>query len=159
MLAEFSEELFIDDAAELPAGIRGIYLKRGCSKVILLSRRIETINEKLCVLVEEEGHYFTTVGDITDQSKVENRKQELKARRWAVRKLIPIEQFIEAFKSGITTKQELADFLNVTEKFLLMSIDHYKNIYGVCHKIGDYTIYFDPLMIFKNLDDEEDCIR
>ena len=36
---------------------------------------IET--EKACVLAEELGHHYTTVGDIIDQKESENRKQEL----------------------------------------------------------------------------------
>ena len=48
---------------------------------IALSSFIETTVESRCILAEELGHYYTTVGDITDQSKIENRKQELKARR------------------------------------------------------------------------------
>ena len=39
--------------------------------------------EKSCVLAEELGHYYTTVGDILDQSDDGNRKQERRARLWA----------------------------------------------------------------------------
>jgi hypothetical protein len=40
-------------------------------------------NEKKCILAEEIGHCYLTVGDILDQSKVENVKQERRARAWA----------------------------------------------------------------------------
>ncbi len=43
---------------------------------IVLSSSIETFSEMACVLAEELGHYYTTVGNILDQSKAENRKQE-----------------------------------------------------------------------------------
>lgn len=49
------------------------------NKIIINSRMHET--QKYGVLAEELGHHFKTIGDITDQSKVENRKQELIARR------------------------------------------------------------------------------
>lgn len=108
-------------------------------------------NEKICALAEELGHYHTTVGDILDQSKIENRKQENKARRWAVKKLIRIEQLIDAFNAGIRNKFELAEFLEVPETFLETALEHFKGIYGICKKIDEYIIYFDPLYIYKQL--------
>lgn len=38
--------------------------------------------EKSCVLAEELGHYYTTTGNILDQSVAANRKQELRARAY-----------------------------------------------------------------------------
>ncbi len=108
--------------------------------------------EKRGTVAEELGHYFTTVGDITDQSKVENRKQELKARRWAVQILIRIEDIIRAYEAGVSNKFELAEFLGVTESFVDMAIDHFKGIYGHSHTIGKYIIYFSPLWVYKSLD-------
>ena len=37
--------------------------------------------KKACILAEEIGHHKLTVGDITDQSIMENAKQEYKARK------------------------------------------------------------------------------
>ena len=37
-------------------------------------RKDMTETEKACVLAEELGHYYTAVGNILDQSSVENRK-------------------------------------------------------------------------------------
>lgn len=45
---------------------------------IAIKNDIDTYAEKACVLVEELGHYYTTVGNILDLSKPEYRKQELK---------------------------------------------------------------------------------
>ncbi|MDD3648474.1 MAG: hypothetical protein PHS44_08340, partial [Candidatus Dojkabacteria bacterium] len=59
--------------------IDGLYIDRN----IALDKEVKTGKEKSCILAEELGHYYTTVGDITDQTKVENRKQELRARMWA----------------------------------------------------------------------------
>lgn len=38
---------------------------------IAIRKNIETQKEKSCVLAEELGHYYTSSGDILDQSKVE----------------------------------------------------------------------------------------
>ena len=47
---------------------------------IAIRKDIDTEIEKSCVLAEELGHYYTTVGDIMDQTDVSNRKQERRAR-------------------------------------------------------------------------------
>lgn len=38
--------------------------------------------EKACILAEELGHYYTTTGNILDQTNISNRKQERRARLW-----------------------------------------------------------------------------
>ncbi len=129
----------------LPNRIRGLY----SDNIIAINKKLDTASEKICVLAEELGHYHTTVGNILDQSKVENRKQELKARRWAVDKLIRVEQFIDALKAGVRNRHELAEFLEVTEEFIDMAIDHFKGIYGLCHTIDKYIIYFEPLVVLE----------
>lgn len=121
--------------------------------VIVINKNLNQ-NEKTCVLAEELGHYLVTVGNILDQTKTENRKQEFIARRWAVRKLIRLEDLFKAYKAGVRDKAELAEFLNVTEQFLDMAIEHFKNIYGLYCRFGNYIIGFDPLMIYKRIEGE-----
>ena len=150
MLAELSEDLIIDDKAILPETMKGFYTHTtNNEKVILLRKDLNTSAEFACTLVEEVAHHYITAGDITDQSKIENRKQEYKARRWAVKKLIRIEDLVEAHKTGITSRFELADYLNVTEEFLDMALDHFKSIYGQAHAMGEYIVYFEPLGILR----------
>ena len=127
---------------------KGLY----ADKVIAISSKIDTTTERTCILAEELGHYYTTAGNIIDQSKLENRKQELKARRWAVKKLIRVEQFIDAFDASVKNRADLAEFLGVTEEFIEMAIKHFKAIYGHSHTIGEYTIFFDPLWIYKSIE-------
>lgn len=100
--------------------------------------------QKKCVLAEELGHYHTTVGNILDQSSVANRKQELRARAWAYDRLIGIIGIIDAYKKGCQSLHEVADQLDVTEEFLSEALQYYKRKYGVCTKIDNYVIYFEP---------------
>ncbi len=65
------------------SGLKGLYYN-GC---IAIEQGLSS-NEKSCILAEELGHHYTTVGNILDQSSVSNRKQELRARMWAYNKLI-----------------------------------------------------------------------
>ena len=55
--------------------IKGLY----CNDTMAISKSISTQAEKSCVLAEELGHHYTTVGDILDQSDpsaTENRNTE-----------------------------------------------------------------------------------
>lgn len=102
--------------------------------------------EKGCVLAEELGHYYTSTGNILDQTDIANRKQELHARAWAHDKMIGIDGIISAYKHGCRTKYDIAEFLEVTEEFLLEALNHYKTKYGVYTQIDNYVIYFEPTL-------------
>ena len=67
------------------------YGGRICGNRIAIRKDIETETEKACVLAEELGHHYTTVGDIMDQTDTGNRKQELQARIWAYNRLIGLQ--------------------------------------------------------------------
>jgi hypothetical protein len=106
-------------------------------------------------LAEELGHHYTTAGDILDQSQLNNRKQEKRARRWGYQKLVPLVKLVQAYKEGANNRFELADFLGVTEDFLEDAIKQYKEKYGTFHRIDDkYCICFDPLWILEVFDQE-----
>lgn len=100
--------------------------------------------QKKCVLAEELGHYRTTVGDILDQNKAENRKQELRARVWAYNKLIGLRGIVDSCIHGCRTAYETAEYLDVTEEFLTEAIQYYKSKYGIYTNLDNYVIYFEP---------------
>lgn len=82
------------------------------------------------VLAEELGHHFTTVGNIIDQTNLNNIKQEKTARQWAYSKVLPLSCFVEAYKYGCSNPFEVAEFLNVTESFLQEALERYIEKYG-----------------------------
>ncbi|ASS66484.1 MULTISPECIES: ImmA/IrrE family metallo-endopeptidase [unclassified Paenibacillus] len=139
--------VFLSEKADLPEKIKGLYIESKSSQAILLNRNIPTAAEKGCILAEELGHYHTTAGDITDQSKLVNRKQEKRARNWAYEKLIPLDDFVDAYRAGCRNAFEIADYLEVTEEFLGRSIVHYQEKYGQMVMLGSCCLYFDPLGI------------
>ncbi|WP_288477987.1 ImmA/IrrE family metallo-endopeptidase [uncultured Clostridium sp.] len=112
-------------------------------KTIIINKNISE-KEKYCVLCEELGHYHLTIGNITNQTKLSNKKQEVLARRWAYRKNVGLIDLIDAFKAGCKTKYEIAEFLNVTPKYLEEAISYYKSKYGVDYVIDCYHIIFSP---------------
>lgn len=125
--------------------LKGLYV----DQTITLNTNIDTEKEKNCILAEELGHYHTSFGDIRDQSKVENKKQEIKARRWAYERLVGIIDIVNAYKAGVRNKYELAEYLNVTEIFIEEAIEHYKIKHGLYFKIDNYVVYFEPLAVME----------
>lgn len=120
-------------------------------KDIYLRKDMNT-TEKSCVLAEELGHYYTTVGDILDMNVPANRKQERQARLWGYNRVIGLFGLIRAYEHGCKDKYEIAEYLDVTEEYLEDCIDCYRDKYGECKAIDNYTIYFIPnLMIFKKI--------
>ena len=59
--------------------IKGLY----CDGTVAIRDNIDTTAEKACVLAEELGHHYTSVGNIIDMDSSSNRKQERQARLWA----------------------------------------------------------------------------
>ena len=119
-----------------------IYLRKGM-----------TLSEKSCVLAEELGHHYTSVGDILDMSDTSNRKQEYRARLWAYDKMIGLSGIIKAYKARrIDSATEMADYLDVTEEFLMEALNCYKSKYGQCVRLGRYYIMFGPLAVIEKYD-------
>lgn len=101
-------------------------------------------SKKKCVLAEELGHYYTTTGNILDQSNTNNRKQELHARLWAYDKMIGLTGIVNAYHHGCRTLYDIADYLEVTEEFLAEALQQYRSKYGTRTKIDNYIIFFEP---------------
>lgn len=95
-------------------------------------------------MAEELGHYHTTVGDILDQSEVSNRKQELRARLWAYNNKIGLNGIVDASKRHCHSLTEMAEYLDVTEEFLLDALNEYRRKYGICTELDNYIIFFEP---------------
>lgn len=113
---------------------------------IAIHKELCTSTEKSCVLAEELGHYYTTTGDILDQSDVMNRKQEYRARLWGYNRLIGLMGIINAYIYGCQTLYEMAAYLDVTEEYLREAIFCYRNKYGVYKQVDNYIVYFEPCL-------------
>ncbi len=117
---------------------------------IAIRKDIPTSKEKACILAEELGHYYTTYGNILDQSITENRKQEHRARLMAYDKHIGLMGIVNAFNAGCQSLFDMAECLDVTEEFLLEALKCYREKYGEFIKIDNYIICFEPnLCILK----------
>lgn len=151
MLAINTYEALLDEANDIGLTVKEKPLKYNNGRIkgsrIAIRQDITTTAEKSCVLAEELGHYYTTVGDILDQSKPESRKQERQARLWAYNKQIGLIGLVRAFEHGCQNRFEIAEYLEVTEEYLEECISCYRDKYGVYTTVDNYIIYFIPNLV------------
>ena len=110
---------------------------------VAIRQSIPTSTQKACVLAEEIAHHVTSTGDILDMSNVSNRKQEMQARLYSYNKMIGLCGLIKAFEHNCSNRYEVADYLGVTEDFLLEALESYQFKYGKYKAIDNYLIKFD----------------
>ncbi len=123
-------------------------------KRIAIRKNIQTSVGKACVLAEELGHYYTTVGNILDRQDPNNIKQEYQARMWSYNYLIGLHGIVDCYRAGCMDLYEMADHLGVTEAFLKDAIDCYHEKYGLYARLDNYIIYFEPcLLVYETLTD------
>lgn len=119
--------------------IKGLY-----SKGTVAIRKDMNTTEKACVLAEELGHYYTTVGNILDMNVPANRKQERQARLHGYNRLIGLSGLADAYEHGCQNRYEIAEYLEITEAYLEDCIECYRGKYGICTAVDNYIIYFIP---------------
>lgn len=120
---------------------------------IAIRKDIPTQAEKSCVLVEELGHYFTSAGNILDQTDTVNRRQEYRARLYGYNLKIGLTGIISAHTAGCRNLYEMADYLDVTEEYLKEALDCYQSKYGEYVKVDNYMIYFIPTLAVLEITD------
>ncbi|HDU1419952.1 TPA: ImmA/IrrE family metallo-endopeptidase, partial [Staphylococcus pseudintermedius] len=133
-----NQHIKIKDTVKLPYGYKGFY----SDQVILIDDSL-TEYKKHETLAEEIAHHKITYGNILDQSNMLNRKFELKARRLANESVISLQGLINAFNYGVQNIYDLALYFEVTKDFVLDTIQHYKQKYGLSVSYGGYIIKFE----------------
>jgi hypothetical protein len=143
------------ERTNLPRHIKGFYYKDDyTSPVVTLDYSVTTYKEEKCILAEELGHHYTSTGDILIDKTVDKviiSKQEYIACKWAVDKLITLDELVTAFKSGANNKFEVAEHLDITEDFLNRVINIYSRKYGPCVQVNSWLIYFDPFGYMRDI--------
>ena len=124
--------------------IKGLY----SDGVIAVSSKLDG-KEKAAVLAEELGHHLTAAGDILDQTSTGSRKQEIRGRIWAYNRLIGLSGIVSAYKAGCRNRYEMSECLDVPEETLQEALDYYREHYGLCAKLDNYVIYFEPLGVME----------
>ncbi|RIM67094.1 ImmA/IrrE family metallo-endopeptidase [Staphylococcus arlettae] len=144
LLAQYDDEIVIEET-NLKKGLSGLYL----GEIILIEKRLNSVN-KLETLYEEIAHHLITYGDIRDQTKMLNRKFELKARRLGSELAVSLDGLIDAFHHGVKNLYEISQYFDVSEKCILNALNHYKMKYGLDVYYKGYVIKFEPLQVFEH---------
>ncbi|MDF2857248.1 MAG: hypothetical protein K0Q87_3099 [Neobacillus sp.] len=105
--------------------IRGIYFtEESLPPIIGLDNSLSGDTPLLrCILAEELGHHFTTVGYYIPREfynysdRLHISKIEYKAMRWAAEYLVPENDLLDVIGSGLYEPWELAEHFNITEEF------------------------------------------
>ena len=106
--------------------INGLYAQEdNLPPAIFIAKRICNNTPLLrCVIAEELGHHYTTVGDqlpkhyFSGMDRVIASKAEYKALKWAALHLMPYQHLIQAFHKGYHEVWDLADYFDVTEDMI-----------------------------------------
>lgn len=149
LLIKHSKKL-INDTFELPGNFKGFY----DNGVILIDSKLDPF-VKHETLAEEIAHDILTYGNILNDSKMLNKKFELKARRLASENIISLNGIIDAFYYGVSNLYEMSQYFEVTESFIIKTLEHYKQKYGLSTYNNGYLIIFEPLQVFKYKNMEE----
>lgn len=141
-----SELPVIEGNIEELTGYTGLYRN---GRVYLDKRK--RIDEKVVVLAEEYGHHKTSVGNILDYRSPGAWKEECKARRYAIEKIVSLDDLLDCALNDCHNKYECAEFLEVTPEFIQESLNHYFNKYGTTHFHKKYKFTFDSEFVAVEL--------
>ncbi|MCI8506838.1 MAG: ImmA/IrrE family metallo-endopeptidase [Lachnospiraceae bacterium] len=156
---EYEELLLKADSVGLTVKEKPLRASKGRIKKTRIAIREDlTQAEKSCILAEELGHYYTTTGNILDQSDTWNRKQEHRARMYGYNLRIGLMGLVGAYESGCRNRYEIAEHLGVTEEYLEECIHCYREKYGTYATIDNYIIYFIPSLMVGRMTDDGDVI-
>lgn len=106
------------------------------------------------VLAEELGHHETSYGNIMNayskKYNVESARQELRARRYGHKLIMPLERFIDCYKKGLWGNvYDICLHLEIDRTYLDEIIKDYKSQFGLYIEFDGYRIEFEPLNIYK----------
>lgn len=115
----------------LPKDRLGYYQHSSSGFFIILDNSLnENPTLKKCVLAEELGHYFTTIGlnepsnNHTYRKKISIDKEEEKAMKWAVDYLIDTDYLIEYLSNNLRDGfNDLVEYFSVTNKFMIKKLE------------------------------------
>lgn len=96
-------------------GIRAVSLRRDLTKA-----------EERSYLSHELGHHIKGALYRKETPCITRGRCELRANTWAAHRLIPIRSLYAAFRKGCVEVWQLAEYFDVTEDFILKTIEIYK---------------------------------
>ena len=92
-------------------------------------------------------HHDTSFGDILNQDCLVNRKQELKARQYALEQLVTLDDLIKCSESGFSNHYTCAEFLGVDVETLKNVLAYYRQKFGDTHFYKGRIFEFNDLSV------------
>ncbi|TDM15725.1 hypothetical protein [Macrococcus bovicus] len=139
----------------MPVKFGGLYERNHLhpNGLILLTDKLNYYLEN-GILGEEFGHHVTTTTDITGYYRkpynVNAARQELRARRFGHKLLIPLEQLIDCYENGCWGDiYAMCLHLEIDRSYFSIVIEDYKSKFGLWIEYEGYLIGFEPLDIKK----------
>ncbi|MEO1772947.1 ImmA/IrrE family metallo-endopeptidase [Candidatus Enterococcus ferrettii] len=108
---------------------------------IFIDRNLPAIKKREH-LYEEYAHFLYTVGDISNQDRTDNRKQETLARNRAMSMSINLESIIDSYNQGLREYWEVAEYLGFSVAYVYKSVQEIKKIYGLIIEYKNYVLKF-----------------
>lgn len=94
--------------------------------IALNPKLIKTRNEEKEILAHELGHQIKYAFYKFSDTPTTKARAEVRADRWAVEQLIPLDELKKAFKSGYTMAWQLAEYFDVSCGFIEKAIRIYR---------------------------------
>ena len=69
----------------------------------------------------------------------------------AYNKLAGLRGIVDAYLHHCQSISKSAEYLEVTEEFLIARLNYYRNKYGVYTKLDNYVIFFQPNLVVMEL--------
>lgn len=127
--------------------LKGItYISKG-QKNIGISKKVNTMSERLTILAEELSHCEISCGNVT-----KDNAEEKKARFKSYDKLVGLKGLISAYEKGCSNLYEFADYFDVTYDFLIECLRAYQERYNIPKTINDFKISFHPTLTIERIE-------
>ncbi len=114
---------------ESAGGAAAVVALGGDKAIFFDSEKLETTAEEAVTVAHEAGHIMTGSTHYVNSPYDLIRRHEYRANKWAIKKLVPKDELDLAVKRGLREIWELAEYFNVTEKFMELAVSYYKRIY------------------------------
>ena len=127
--------------------LKGItYISKG-QKNIGISKKVNTMSERLTILAEELSHCEISCGNVT-----KDNAEEKKARFRSYDKLVGLKGLVSAYEKGCSNLYEFADYFDVTYDFLIECLRAYQERYNIPKIINDFKISFHPTLTIEKIE-------
>lgn len=124
---------------DLKPPLEGVYLAHeNIPPYIGIAKYVRGDKNRLrCILAEELGHHFTSVGSALPKEiflysdRMWTSRVEYRAMKWAAQFLLPLTHIRTAFNRGMFQPWEIADYFGVTPDFVKfrLSLPDIQNIH------------------------------